>query len=154
MIKSFLSFLFLLLALTFEISPAFSARLFPGYAGVRWGTDVHAISQAYRNGTLGKIGDQFVYIQANPNQMMRQRTFGFEKAGLNAVSVTFSGAYVKNVGVETILKQCIKQYGSGLIDRSSAPHLISYLWQDGTTRITFAYAPERPELTVLMFQKK
>jgi len=47
-----------------------------------------------------------------------------------------------------------KQYGEGVIDRSSAPHMVTYRWQGKDIRITFAYAPKRPEFTVLMYEKK
>lgn len=135
-------------------SAAFAAGLFPGYSHSKWGTDFLTISKIYRNGNLGKIGDQLIYKQVNPDRMTSQRTFGFRNEGLNAVSITFGAHYVRKVGAETMLERFIKSYGEGTMDRSSAPHLISYFWEDATTRITFAFSETRPDMTVLMFQQK
>ena len=40
------------------------------------------------------------------------------------------------------------------MDRSNAPHMMSYRWEDARTRITFAYAPKKPEMTILMYEQK
>lgn len=133
---------------------AFSGGIFAGYAGMKWGTDLHRVLKTYRNGNLGKLGGQVIYRQVNPNREMSQRTFGFNENGLKAVSVTFSADYVKRVGIENLLARHRKFYGEGTMDRSAAPHMISYAWEDATSRITFAYSPQRPEMTVLMYQRK
>lgn len=130
------------------------AKIPSGYAGIPWGADYHQVMRAFPNGSLGKIGDQIVYKQTKPNREMRQRTFAFSENRLVAVSVSFDGAYVKKIGLEKLLDAHRKSYGKGTIDRSNAPHLVSSIWESDTTRITLAYAPKRPEMTVVIFQKK
>ena len=135
-------------------SAAFSADLFAGYGGLRWGTDIHTVLKTFRNGTLGKIGGQMVYTQRNPDSTARQRTFGFSNSGLEAVSITFRTSYVQQVGIETIVRQLMKNFGEGHLNRSSAPHLISYYWEDHFTRITLTFSGTSPDMTVLLFQQK
>ncbi|KAF0219499.1 MAG: hypothetical protein FD174_1959 [Geobacteraceae bacterium] len=144
----------ILATLLVSATAAFPAGLFAGYAGMKWGTDLHKVMNKYRNGNLGKLGDQVIYKQVKPNREMSQRTFGFKESGLNAVSVTFNAAYVKKTGIENLLAKHKKSYGEGVMDRSAAPHMITYVWEDGNSRITFAYSPRRPEMTVLMYQQK
>lgn len=147
--------IFIIIALLLAtVSVALSARLFAGYTDMKWGTDLHKVMTKYRNGNLGKLGEQVIYKQVKPNKEMSQRTFGFKENGLNAVSVTFNAAYVKKVGIENLLTRHKKSFGEGIMDRSAAPHMVSYIWEDGNTRITFAYSPRRPEMTVLMYQQK
>lgn len=135
-------------------SAAFSANLFAGYGGLRWGTDIHTVLKAFRNGTLGKIGGQMVYTQRDPDRTARQRTFGFGSSGLEAVSITFRSSYVHQVGIEAIVRQLMKNLGEGRLDRSSAPHLLSYFWEDPFTRITLTFSGTSPDMTVLLFQQK
>lgn len=125
-----------------------------GYAGIPWGTDYHQIIRTFPNGSLGKIGEQIVYKQLKPNQEIRQRTFAFVDNRLVAVTVSFDGNYVKKTGLEKLLAAHRRAYGKDTIDRSNAPHLVSSIWESEVTRITFAYAPKRPDMTIVMFQKK
>ena len=141
-------------ALLLTASAVFSANLFAGYGGLRWGTDIHTVLKTFRNGTLGKIGGQMVYTQRDPDRTARQRTFGFSSSGLEAVSITFRASYVQQVGIETILRQLMKNFGEGHLNRSSAPHLISYFWEDPFTRITLTFSGTSPDMTVLLFQQK
>ena len=71
-----------------------------------------------------------------------------------AVSVTMDPSYVKKNGIEKLVAMQKKKYGEGIIDRTGAPHIVSYRWQGNGVKITFAYAPKKPEFTVMMFEKK
>ena len=146
---------FVALALFTTMLPAaIAAGLYPGYARNPWGTSSHKIIKDYQKGQMGKVGELVTYQQMNPNKEIRQRTFAFKDNKLSAVTVSFNADYIKKEGIENLLAKHKKAYGEGTIDRSKAPHMITYLWEDAKTRITFAYAPKRPDLTVLMFQQK
>ena len=150
--KKCISLVFLL---TFLLAAtAFAAQLFAGYGKQPWGASVMSVSKAYPKGTLAKLGAQDAYKQIKPSREIKQRTFAFAADKLVAVSVTMDPAYVTKNGIEKLLAKQKKQYGDGVIDRSGAPHMVKYLWQDQSTRITFAYAPKKPEMTVLMYEKK
>lgn len=147
--------LLLVIALVFgTLTTALAAGLFAGYAGNKWGTDMHAIVKSYPKGELAQLGGQVLYKQNSPNKEMRQRTFAFRENRLTAVTVTFRPDYVKKAGIENLLKKHKKAYGAGKLDNSGAPHMVSYRWEDASTKITFAYAPKRPEMTILMYEKK
>jgi hypothetical protein len=135
-------------------STAYAAGLFAGYGKQPWGSSVKSVQKAYPKGKLSKLGTQDLYKQLKPSSDIKQRSFAFTANKLVAVSVTMDPAYVKKTGIEKILANQKKRYGEGLIDRTGAPHMVKYLWQDQSTRITMAYAPKRPEMTVLMFEKK
>jgi hypothetical protein len=32
--------------------------------------------------------------------------------------------------------------------------MVTYRWEDASTKITFAYAPKRADMTILMYEKK
>ena len=146
---------FLTIAIVFcMLSSALAAGLFAGYAGTKWGTDLHAIMKTYPKGEIARLGNQLLYKQTSPNKEMKQRTFAFRENRLTAVSVTFKPNYVKKAGIENLLKKHRKSYGEGTLDNSSAPHMVSYRWEDATTKITFAYAPKRADMTILMYEKK
>lgn len=136
------------------LSSAMAAGLFAGYAGTKWGTDMHAIMKSYPKGEMAQLGGQVLYKQKGPNKEMRQRTFAFRENRLTAVTVTFNPEYVKKAGIENLLKKHKKAYGAGAIDNSSAPHMVTYRWEDASTKITFAYAPKRADMTILMYEKK
>ena len=136
------------------LSVALAAGLFSGYAGNKWGTDMHTIMKSYPKGELAQLGGQLLYKQTAPNKEMRQRTFAFRDNRLTAVSVTFNQNYVKKAGIESLLKKHQKAYGPGKQDNSSAPHLITYRWEDAGTKISFAYAPKRADMTILLYEKK
>ncbi|HZV82876.1 MAG TPA: hypothetical protein VFF53_11985 [Geobacteraceae bacterium] len=133
---------------------AFAAPIFAGYGKVPWGADVKRVTKAYPKGKMAKLGSQDVYKQVMPSKEIKQRTFAFAGNQLVAVSVTLNPAYVQKNGIEKLLAMQKKQYGEGTIDRTGAPHMVTYRWQDKGIRITFAYAPKRPEMTVLMYEKK
>lgn len=144
----------ILVLLVGTASATVGGRIFAGYGAVKWGTSFDGVSRTYRNGTVGRIGEQIVYKQVDPEKIIRQRTFGFRNNALDAVSVTFSAPYVRKVGAENLLARFMKLYGEGRLEPGSTVHLTSYYWEDVSTRITFAYSPSRPEMTVLMFQQK
>ena len=136
------------------LSSASAAGIFAGYAGNKWGTDMHVIAKSYPKGEMAQLGGQLLYKQKSPNKDMRQRTFAFRENRLSAVTVTFNPAYVKKVGIENLLKKHKNSYGPGQLDNSSAPHMVTYRWEDASTKITFAYAPKRADMTILMYEKK
>jgi hypothetical protein len=141
--------------LTFLLSSTvFAAQIFAGYGKQPWGADMKSITKAYPKGKASKLGTQDVYKQLKPSGEIKQRSFAFTANKLVAVSVTMDPAYVSKNGIEKLLAKQKKLYGEGQIDRTGAPHMVSYRWQDQSTRITFAYAPKRPEMTVLMYEKK
>lgn len=153
--KSFCASIVLASLVLATLLPATAAtKLFPGYARNPWGTDANKIMKEFPKGNLGKLGESVIYKQSQPNKEMRQRTFAFKNNRLNAVTVSFSPTFVKKTGIESLLNQHKKSYGEGTMDRTNAPHLISYVWEDSATRITFAYAPKRLDMTILMFQQK
>ncbi len=146
---------FMIIAFVFGmLSTAMAAGLFSGYAETKWGADLHAVMKNYPKGEIAKLGNQLLYKQTAPNKEMKQRTFAFRDNRLSAVSVTFNPNYVKKAGIENLLKKHKKSYGAGALDNSSAPHMVSYRWEDARTKITFAYAPKRADMTVLMYEKK
>jgi len=147
--------LFIIVSLVFLLCvEVFAAPLFAGYGKVPWGADLKTVSKSYPKGKMSKLGAQDVYKQLAPSKEIKQRSFAFAGNRLVAVSVTMNPDYVKKNGIEKLLAMQKKQYGEGTIDRSSAPHMVTYRWQGKDIRITFAYAPKRPEFTVLMYEKK
>lgn len=150
--KKYMSLICLLTFL--HASTALAGQLFAGYGKQPWGTDVHTITKAYPKGKMAKLGAQDIYKQLKPSSEIKQRTFAFAENKLVAVSVTMAPSYVTKSGIEKLLEKQKKLYGDGVIDRTGAPHMVTYRWQDQSTRITFAYAPQKPEMTVLMYEKK
>lgn len=147
--------IYLLCLLTFLFSSvAMAAQLFAGYGKQPWGTTVESVKKTYPKGTLSKLGTQDLYKQLNPSSEIKQRMFFFTANKLVTVSVTLNPDYVKKTGIEKLLAKQKKLYGEGVIDRTGAPHMVTNIWQDQSTRFTFAYAPKRPEMTVLMYEKK
>lgn len=144
-----LSFLMLLVAF-----PLYAAEMFSGYGKVKWGSDPKTVSKVYPKGKMSKLGVQDVYKQLKPSREIKQRSFAFTDGKLVAVSVTYDPEHVQKTGIEKLLAAQQKQYGEGAMDRSGAPHMITYRWQKSATKITFAYAPKRPEMTVIMYEKK
>lgn len=146
----YLSLLLILVATT----ALHAAEIFAGYGKLKWGSDVKSVVKAYPKGKMAKLGAQDIYKQVKPSKNIKQRTFAFSGNSLVAVSVTMDPYYVKKTGIEKVLAEQQKIYGEGVIDRSGAPHMMTYRWQNQATRITFAYAPKRPEMTVLMYERK
>ncbi len=145
--------LFLPICLLFALSVS-AASLFAGYGKQPWGMSMSNVTKAYPKGKVAKLGTQDIYKQLNPSKEIRQRTFAFAANKLVAVSVSMDPEYVKKNGVEKLLAKQSKLYGEGVIDRTGAPHMVTYRWQDQATRITFTYAPKRPEMTIMMYEKK
>lgn len=131
-----------------------ATAFFPGYLKSPWDTEVARIMKSYPKGALGRLHNQVIYKQTQPSKDLRQRSFAFRDNKLYAVTVSYTPAYVQKIGIENLLATHQKNFGQGQMDRSNAPHLISYSWEDEKTKIIFAYAPRKPEYTVLMFQKK
>ncbi|RNC68337.1 MAG: hypothetical protein ED859_10435 [Desulfuromonadales bacterium] len=135
-------------------SAALAATLFAGYAGTPWGADIHKVMKEFPKGEMGTMGEMVVYRQLTPNKQIRQRMFGFENNKLKAVSVSFDGNYVKKTGIEKLLAEHRKAYGEGTMDNSKAPHMVSCVWENDTTRIAFTYAPKRPDMSVVNYTRK
>lgn len=145
--------IFLILAMLLTASSALAAGIFPGYGKTPWGADMQTVKKAYPKGKSSKMAHQEVYKQVKPSNDMKQRSFAFTNNKLVAVSVTMDPTYVTKTGIEKLLEKQKKLYGEGVVDRSGAPHMLTYRWFDQSTRITFAYAPQKPEMTVLMYEK-
>jgi len=148
-----ISLILLPLLLLFAVSVC-AAPIFDGYGKQPWGASIKSVTKAYPKGKMAKLGNQDIYKQVKPSKEIKQRTFAFAENKLVAVSVTMDPEYVSKNGIEKLLDKQKKLYGDGLIDRTGAPHMVTYRWQGQSTRITFAYAPKRPEMTVLMYEKK
>lgn len=149
--KRFFAIVALVVLLCVEVC---AAPIFAGYGKIPWGADLKSVSKAYPKGKISKLGAQDVYKQLKPSSDIRQRSFAFVGNKLVAVSVTMNPVYVKKNGIEKLLAMQKKKYGEGVIDRTGAPHMVTYRWQGKGVRITFAYAPKRPEFTVLMYENK
>lgn len=146
-------YLFCLLAFMLS-SVAYAAPIYAGYGKQPWGADVKRVIRVYPKGEMIKLGTQDAYKQLKPSGDIKQRIFAFAGNKLVAVSVTMDPVYVTKNGIEKLLEKQKKNYGDGVIDRTGAPHMVTHRWQDQSTRITFAYAPKRPEMTILMYEKK
>jgi len=136
-------------------SAAFAVEIFNGYGGTTWGTDMAAVMKAFPKGqTAQSHGGGAMYRQERPNNNIALRMFNFKDNKLSSVSVKFSEEYVQKAGIDNILAQHKKSYGEGKIDRSRAPHMVTYVWEGPKTRISFAYAPKRLDMTVMLFESK
>jgi hypothetical protein len=137
-------------------SNIFAAEIFNGYAGIRWGSDLQAVMKSYPKGQTGAGhgGGGTIYRQDNPNSTIAMRVFSFKDNKLTGVTVKFSEEYVQSNGIDNLIAQHKKAYGDGKIDRSKAPHMITYVWEGSKTRISFAYAPKRLDMTVMLFEQK
>jgi hypothetical protein len=149
-----LTTIFLLIAFFSLGTVSWGADLFPGYANSPWDTEIDTIMKTYPKGTLGKLQDQVIYKQLQPSKELRQRTFAFRDNKLVAVTVSFAPDFVSKTGVNHLMAIHQKTFGTGQLDRTNAPHLLSYVWENGKTKITFAYTPEKLDYTVLLFQQK
>ncbi len=140
--------------LLLSVSVACAAGVPDGYAGLKWGTDSQTVMKQYKGGATDKIHDDVIYKQTNPNKEIATRFFMFKDNKLTAVSVKFDAEYVMKVGIDSLLTQHKKAYGEGTIDKSKGPHMTAFIWDGRTTRITYAYAPKRPDMCVILFQQK
>jgi hypothetical protein len=133
---------------------AFAAKLFDGYEGLKWGTDIHQVMKAYPKGAMEDYQKQVIYTQDNPDETIASRIFAFKEGKLTSVSVTFSAGYVKKTGLENLKQRYVMQYGKGKQVGQGTTHMISYVWDGKKTRVSFVYVPNRPEMTVLQFEQK
>ena len=129
-------------------------KVVDGYAGMKWGTDAHTVLRNYPGVAPSKEGNEFILRQKNPNREMGQRSFIFRDNKLVAVTVKFNPSYVKRTGGDKLLETHRQFYGKGTMDRSSASHMLSNVWESPRTRITYAYSPKFPEMTAVLFQQK
>jgi hypothetical protein len=150
--KKLIPIVIAVLCLSATTAPA--ARIADGYADIRWGTELDQVMKSYPRGNLEKIHNNYLYRQFNPNQEIFLRTFIFDDNKLIAVSLKFNPDFVKKTGIEKLLAKHRKLYGFGTIDRTQAPHVITYFWETPRTRISFGYAPKRPDMTTMLYQQK
>ena len=125
-----------------------------GYEKLGWNAEFAQVVKRYPRGQMAKLGEEVIYKQIRPSKEIARRSFGFRNGKLHAVAVTLEKRYVERRGIERILSEQIKFFGEGNMDRSKAPHMINYIWEGADTRIIFAYAPKRPDMTVIMFEQK
>jgi len=133
---------------------AFAAGVQDGYAGMKWGTDLQTVKKLYPKGEPSQFHTDVAYKQHNPNAEIAVRTFIFRENKLVGASVKFSADYVMKIGLDNLLAQHKKSYGEGKLDNSQGPHLITYVWEGPHTRITYAYAPKRADMCIVLFQQK
>ena len=132
---------------------SYAAKIFDGYEGIKWGTHFHKVIEAYPKGQMGEYNKEIVYTQDNPDETIASRLFAFKDGKLTSVAVTFDGKYVTKTGLENLKQKYVKQFGKGKPQGRSA-HMVSHSWEGKQTRISFIFVPNRPEMTVLQFEKK
>jgi len=133
---------------------AFAAKTLSGYENLAWNTGFSRVYKKYPGGQMTRFGDEGVYKQQKPTKSIARRNFGFKNGKLHAVSITFEKGYIQAKGIGKVLSDQKSNFGEGVMDRSLAPHMIKYVWDGIDTKITFAYAPKRPDMTVIMFEEK
>jgi hypothetical protein len=131
---------------------SYAAKIFDGYEGIAWGTHFHKIMEAYPKGQIGEYNNEIIYTQDNPDETIASRLFAFKDGKLTSVAVTFDGNYVKKTGLEKLKQKYLQQYGKG--EEGKSAHMVTYSWEGKKTRVKFIYVPNRPEMTVLQFEKK
>jgi hypothetical protein len=146
----FITALLLVIAAT-----CFAARIFDGYERIAWGTHFHKIMEAYPKGQIGEYNNEIIYTQDNPDETIASRLFAFKDGKLTNVAVTFNGKYVTKTGLENLKQKYVNEFGKGSSGgQVKSAHMVSYSWEGVKTRIKFIYVPNRPEMTVLQFEKK
>lgn len=145
-----------LLAIAITATTSLSALAAPpsGYEKTPWGTELAKVARQFPKGSVAKMGEDIIYRQLQPAKTIAKRLFGFRNGKLYTVSITFDKAYVQKQGIEKLLAEHKKRFGEAAMDSSQAPHMLSCVWEGKDTRITFAYAPKRPDMTVLMYDQK
>lgn len=133
---------------------AHAGTLFPGYDRLGWNTDVEQVMKRYPRGQVARLGDEIIYRQQRPTSAIASRSFSFRDGGLRMVSVAFDRGYVAKLGIEHLLAAQVKLFGVGTMDRTQAPHLLNYVWEGNGTRITFGYVPKRPDMTVIVHERR
>ncbi len=149
-----LALLTVITLLLLSVSVACAAGVPDGYAGLKWGTDLQTVMKQYKGGATDKIHNDVLYKQTSPNKEIATRLFMFRDNKLTAVSVKFDAEYVMKIGIDSLLAQHKKAYGEGTIDKSTGPHMTTFIWDGRSTRITYAYAAKRPDMCVILFQQK
>lgn len=144
----------MLVGLLFWTLDAHAATIPTGYEKLGWAADVAQVSKLYPRGQMVKLGNEVIYKQQKPTRVLARRNFAFNNGKLHAVSCTFEKKYVETKGIVQLLGEQKKNFGEGRVDRSQAPHMITYTWEGTDTRITFAYAPKRPDMTMIMYELK
>lgn len=142
------------LLILFSSLTAFSAGVPDGYAGLKWGTTMETVKKQFPKGKVSKFHTDEAYTQENPNADIALRTFIFKDNKLIGTSVKFNAEYVMKVGLDNLLAQHKKAYGDGKLDRSQGAHMITYVWDGPQSRVTYAYAPKRADMCVVLFQQK
>jgi hypothetical protein len=134
---------------------AYAAKIFDGYEGLKWGTHFHKVIEAYPKGQISEYNKEIVYSQDNPDETIATRLFAFKDGKLMSVAVTFDGKFVTKTGLENLKQKYVKQYGKGKSGgQGKSAHMVSHSWEGKQTLITFVFVPNRPEMTVLQFEKK
>jgi hypothetical protein len=141
-------------ALLFFAATVFSGTIPSGYENLTWNADFAMVVKRYPRGQSVRMGEEVIYKQLRPDGSILRRNFAFREGKLHAVSITFDKRYVEKKGIENILEERIKQFGEGSMDRSLAPYMLNYIWEGNGSRITLAYAPTRPDMTVIMYERK
>jgi len=123
-----------------------------GYEKVDWSSTVESVQVKYPRGQINRLAGEVIYRQFKPSKQISRRNFAFKKGFLRTVSVTFDKQYVVNQGIEKLFQGFIEKYGEGVMDGSQAPYMISYMWHGRDTKVTFSYAPKRPDMTVILYE--
>jgi len=123
-----------------------------GYGRLAWCSDLAMVVRHYPRGQSGKLAQELFYRQLGPSREIARRSFAFNARGLHAVTVVYNARYVERRGLEQLLEEYVRAYGAGKQDVSSAPHMISHIWEHGDSRLMFCYAPKRPDMTVAVYE--
>lgn len=127
--------------------------LFAGYDGLVWGSSLERVQQRFPRGTVVRLGAEVIYKQINPNPTIARRTFGLKDGKLHMVSISLAPRHVQRLGIENLLATHLKSYGPGHVDRSRAPHMLTWMWTGADTKMTLMYAPRQPEMTVVVYEQ-
>lgn len=136
------------------VTYACSSTISAGYENLGWGTGIAQVLKKYPRGQMARLGAEIIYIQHKPAKGIARRNFAFSDGKLHAITLTFDKVYVEAIGIERLLDAQKQKFGDGIMDRTQAPHMISYIWEGADTRITFAYAPKRADMTMIMYEQK
>ena len=141
------------IGLIFWTSDASAGTILDGYEKLDWNSEFAKILKLYPRGQLVKLGSEVVYKQQKPTKAIARRNFAFNNGKLHTISQVFEKNYVEKIGIERLLDAKKKIYGEGRIDRSQAPHMVRYIWYGLDTKTTFAYAPKRPDMTMIIYEQ-
>jgi hypothetical protein len=124
-----------------------------GYEATAWGSSVESVIARYPKGQLGKMADEVVYRQFGPSSRIARRNFAFNSGKLHTVTVVYAPKYIEKYGIDKLLQDFNRLHGEGVMDVSRAPHMLSCVWEAGDNKVTLAYAPKRPDMTVAIYQQ-